>query len=150
MHIRPATENDVSWLDTVIRDEFPYTSFSPESIAERIKDSHYLIFVAEQVDILTGFLDAEVMPYPYSVLPKEIRLNAIFVAEDWRAQKIAIELIFHLFHVARAMRVPRIFLLVKRDNYPARHLYKKTGFVFERLYEKKIEDNDVEVWSILL
>lgn len=142
MNIENAKPEDASWLDEAIREQFPYTSFTPQHIIERINDPKYLVLVAKQVNIFTGFAELE-----FFLEKKEARLNAIYVEEAWRDQGIAIMLIEKVINTCKHKRIQRLFLLVKKNNEAAKGLYKKTGFTFEGMHDKVIDGSEVEVWA---
>ena len=142
MNIEKAGPKHVTWLDEVIKREFPYTKFTPEKIISRINDPKFVILVARQENIMTGFAEMELF-----LAAHEARLNGIYVEDAWRDQGIAKMLIEKLINTCKHKKVQRLFLLVKENNEDAKALYKKTGFVFEKIHEKKIEDSTVEVWA---
>ncbi|MCX6803614.1 MAG: GNAT family N-acetyltransferase [Candidatus Diapherotrites archaeon] len=74
-------------------------------------------------------------------------MNAIFVEDAWRDQGIAKRLIAQLVNQCKHKRIQKLFLLVKETNEDAKALYKKTGFKFEKMHDKIIEDTPVEVWG---
>ncbi|MCX6803613.1 MAG: hypothetical protein NTY48_03505 [Candidatus Diapherotrites archaeon] len=57
--IEKATEEDALWLDGVIRKEFPYTKFNKQKIAERINNENFIVLIARQENIITGFAEIE-------------------------------------------------------------------------------------------
>lgn len=142
MNIEPARPKHAEWLNETIKDEFPYTKFTPENILSRINDPNFLILIARQENIMTGF--AEMQGFPEK---NEARLNAIYVEEAWRDQGIAKALIARITAEAKRRKLVRIFLLVKETNEDAKALYERTGFKFEKMHDKKIEGTQVEVWA---
>lgn len=143
MNANPATKNDTDWLEEVIHEQFPYTQFTKDKISEKISDPNFIILVARQENILTGFIELELF-----FETKEARMNAIFVSEGWRDQGIAKMLISQGINKCKHKRIQRIFLLVKETNEDARALYKKSGFVFEKMHEKIIDSSRVEQWGM--
>ena len=139
MNYDKATGNDVPVLDEIIKKEFPYTTYNSEKISGKLNDDKYFIVKAHQKNIFVGFTEAE-------FFDNEARLNAVYVEEAWRGQKIALHLIRKIIHECKRRRVHRIFLLVKERNFAAKCLYEKSGFVFERIYEKEIDESVVEMW----
>jgi len=142
MNITPAGQKHVLWLDEIIKREFPYTEFTPEKIISRIEDNKFVVLVAMQENIITGFSEMELF-----LEKKEARLNAIFIDEAWRDQGIAKMLIQKIINTCKHKKIQRLFLLVKENNEDAKALYSKTGFVFEKIHNKKIENAKVEVWA---
>jgi ribosomal protein S18 acetylase RimI-like enzyme len=143
LKIEKAKTDSSEWLDEVIKREFPYTEFNPDKIASKITDPKYLILVAKQENILTGFIELELFSEN-----KEARLNAVFVESCWRGQKIGTRLVRQAINECKHKRIQRLFLLVKISNNAGKGLYKKVGLKFEKLHDKIIEGSQVEVWSM--
>lgn len=142
LNIQKATLADTEWLDEIIKREFPYTKFTPKKIIERINNPEFLVFVAKQENILVGFGEMQLF-----LDKKEARLNGIFVEDAWRDQGIAKEIIARIINQCKHKKIQRLFLLVKENNEDAKALYKKTEFVFEKMHDKIIEGEKVEVWG---
>jgi ribosomal protein S18 acetylase RimI-like enzyme len=139
-------KEDVEDIEQFIEYFFPYTSITKETISEKIKKSNFFLIKHHQKNIITGFSELEVFEDK-----KEARLNAVFVEEAWRGQKIATKLIKKSIHEAkRRKHLHRLFLLVKESNTPAKNLYRKCGFEFEKIHDKQIEECVVEVWSMYI
>jgi ribosomal protein S18 acetylase RimI-like enzyme len=145
MDIRPATPKDAEWLDDVIRREFPYTDFCPEQIISRINDRRFLVLVAWQKNIPSGFAELELFPEK-----EEARLNALYVEDSMRLQRFGTKLVERCLHEVRHMHFHRVFLLVKKDNDSAKRLYERLEFKFEGMHTKELDGSKVEVWSIQL
>ncbi|MFA5931456.1 MAG: GNAT family N-acetyltransferase [archaeon] len=143
MEIEKAKASEAEWLDEMIKQEFPYTTFTPDKIIERINDSKHLVLVSKQKNILTGFAELEFFPDK-----KEARLNAVFVDDGWRDQKIGTALVEQCINECKHKKVQRLFLLVKKDNLGAKHLYDDVGFNFEKMHDKIIDESEVEIWAI--
>jgi len=142
MNIEKAKPTDADWLDEVIKIEFPYTEFTPEKIIERINNPKYLILISKQVNIYTGFTELELFPEK-----KEARMNALYVQDGWRDQKIGTMLVEQCINECKHKKIQRLFLLVKVGNTGAKYLYEKTGFVFEKMHDKILDGSEVEVWA---
>ena len=135
---------DAETLNDIIEEEFPYTSFSVEDIKKKLKNKNFFLIKHHQKNILTGFAEAEFFPKK-----EEVRLNAIFVEEAWRGQRIATHLLKRIIHDAKRRKgIYKLFLLVKESNRGAKHLYKKLGFEFEKIHDKELDESIVEVWSM--
>ncbi len=143
MNVTKATPSCADWLNEMIKREFPYTTFTPKHIEERISDPKYIIFVAKQANILTGFAEMELFLEKH-----EARLNAVFVEESWRDQKIGTLLVEKSINECKHKKIQRLFLLVKADNKGAKHLYEEVGFKFIAMHDKIIDDSEVEVWDM--
>jgi len=107
-----------------------------------MNDSKYLVLVARQANILTGFAELE-----FFLDKKEVRLNAIYVDDAWRGQKIATKIVKRILDECGRMQYERLFLLVRESNSGAKELYEKNGFIFEKMHDKKIGGEKIEVWS---
>lgn len=139
MEFEKAIEKDVPFLEEIIKQEFPYTTYDSGKIISKLRDDKYFILKAHQKNIPIGFAEIE-------FFDNEARLNAIYVEEAWRGQKIALRLLHKMIHECKRRRVHKLFLLVKDRNLAAKGLYEKTGFHFEKIHEKEIDDSIVEVW----
>jgi ribosomal protein S18 acetylase RimI-like enzyme len=136
--------SDAETLNYIIEDEFPYTSFSIEDIKKKLKNKNFFLIKHHQRNILTGFAETEFFPGK-----EEARLNAIFVEEAWRGQRIATQLLKRVIHEAKRRKgIYKLFLLVKESNKGAKHLYEKLGFEFEKIHNKELDGSRVEVWSM--
>ncbi len=142
MKIEKARAEDAEWIDEKIRIEFPYTEFTPKKIAERMNDPKYLVLVSHQNNILTGFAELE-----FFLDKKEARLNAIYVNDAWRGQKIATKIVKRILEECSKIELDRLFLLVRTSNNGAKELYEKNGFIYEKIHDKKIGGEKIEVWS---
>jgi len=143
VEIEKARKEDADWIDEKIKIEFPYTDFTPKKIIERMNNQKYLVLIARQENILTGFADVE-----FFLEKKEARLNAIYIDDAWRGQKIATKIVKHIEQECEKMRLERLFLLVRTSNEGAKELYKKSGFSFEKIHDKIIDGEKIEVWGI--
>jgi ribosomal protein S18 acetylase RimI-like enzyme len=143
LNIEIAKPDCVDWLNEMIGREFPYTAFTPKHIEERINNPKYIVLIAKQENILTGFAELELF-----LEKKEARLNAVFVDEPWRGQRIATHLLEQAINQCKHKKVQRLFLLVKTDNFGAKHMYEEMGFTFEKMHDKIIDDSEVEVWAM--
>ena len=142
MLIEPAKPEEAVWLDEVIKREFPYVAFTPDKIIERINNPKYLILLSRQENIYTGFAELELF-----LAKNEARMNALYVDDAWRDQKIGTRLVEQCINECKHRKIQRLFLLVKKGNTGAKYLYTKTGFAFEKKHNKKLDDSEVEVWS---
>jgi ribosomal protein S18 acetylase RimI-like enzyme len=142
LNIEKSTNAQAEWLDGIIKREFPYTEFTPKKIEERMNDSKYIILIAKQSNIETGFAEMELF-----LDKKEARLNAIYVEDGWRDQGVGTMLVEHCINECKHKKIQRLFLLVKSDNVGAKHLYEKLEFEFEKMHNKIIDASKVEVWA---
>jgi GNAT superfamily N-acetyltransferase len=141
-------EKDCAELSEILQTEFPYIDLSEERICAKIYDEKFFLIKAHQKNIIVGF--AEIEFFGNSFLEKKARLNAIFVEDAWRGQKVATKLIHKIVHECKRRRIHKLFLLVKEGNDGAKKLYEKEGFTFEKMHDKEIEGSKVEVWSLII
>ncbi len=140
--ISPVEKEDIEDVEQFIEYFFPYTAITKEKIAEKLKLDNFFLIKHHQKNILTGFAEIE-----FFFDKKEARLNAVFVEEAWRGQRIATKLVKKCIHeVKRRKHIHRFFLLVKESNLAAKNLYRKCGFEFESTHDKIIDGSVVEVW----
>ncbi|MFA6064481.1 MAG: GNAT family N-acetyltransferase [archaeon] len=143
MNITKATPDCIDWLNEMIKREFPYTTFTPKHIEDRLNDPKYILFIAKQANIITGFAEIELF-----LEKKEARLNAVFVEESWRDQRIGTLLVEKCINECKHKKIQRLFLLVKNENVGAQHMYDEIGFKFFAMHDKIIDDSEVEVWDM--
>ncbi len=134
-------DRDASWLESVIKDQFPYTIFSEHDISQKIVDDSFCIWCAYQNNIPLGFVEGEFLE------SGECRINAVWVEDSFRRQGIATNLMKKIIRECMKRNVGKIFLLVKESNVGAKSLYGKIGFVFDSIHDKIIDNSKVEVWS---
>lgn len=65
----------------------------------------------------------------YDENPKELRINHILVTENFRRKGIATELLNIIEKLAREKGFQKLSLLAHKDNWTAKLLYTKNGFV---------------------
>jgi len=145
VELRKATISDAPFLQEIIRREFAYALLSPETIVEKLVDERFLVIKAIEGGEFIGFAELDLLNDPARI--GVARLNAVFVVEKHRGEGIAIKLVKKILSLAKKQNVVEIFLLVRFDNELAKGLYEKCGFSFEKIYDKKIEGKEVEVWS---
>jgi len=142
MEIIPAQKEHIDWIESVIKEEFPYIKIDAKKISEKINDEKFCLMLIHQKNILLGFAEIELFPEK-----KEARLNAVFTQDAFRGKGYAKKLLEHMIHKIKHNKIKRIFLLVKEFNEPAKGLYKKLGFEFEKMHDKIIEGSVIEVWG---
>lgn len=136
----PAKESDSSWLNDVIKNQFPYTVFCEHDISQKISDNSFFIWVSYLNNIPLGFVEAEFLEN------SSCRLNAVWVEDSFRRQKIGSTLVKKVIRECMKRNYEKLFLLVKEENFGAKELYKSMGFVFDSMHEKILDNSSVEVW----
>lgn len=139
--IEKVTSDDVYDILEIIDYAFPYITFTKEKLEEKIKSKNFYLIKYHQNNILTGFLELEFLEDNIA------RLNAIYIEEAWRGQGFANKLVKAAVHECKRIRIHKIFLLVKKENEGAKHLYKKRKFKFKEMREKELDGSKVEVWE---
>ncbi len=138
--ISKIVESDVEIIQQFIKDFFPYTNLNFQKISDKINNPNFFIIKYYQKNILVGFAELQFFGNDLA------RMNAVFVEEAWRGQKIGTKLMKALVHECKRKRIHKIFLLVKEENVAAKALYKKRKFVFEKMHDKIIDGSKVEEW----
>jgi len=93
--------------------------------AEFLDDLRHHVAVAIDGDTLVGMASA--VHYVHPDKPPELWINEVGVAEAYRNQGIAKELLRALFDLARRLDCREAWVLTDRDNVPAMKLYTSTG-----------------------
>lgn len=142
MRISKANQEDVDWINSIIKKEFPYTHLTPKKISEKISSKDYLIILTKQDKNKIGFAEIQ-----YLFNGKKARLNGIFVLQEHRNKGIGKKMIKHLIRKLKKNKINELFLLVKKENEIAKKLYKSIDMIFDRIHDKKIEGSTIEVWK---
>lgn len=138
--IKKVVLSDVDEIIGIIDDAFPYVTFTKKKVIKKLSNKNFLLLKSVRGNIFTGFLEVEFIDV------SKARLNAIYVIDAFRCQGFAKKLIDEAIHEIRRKKISEFFLLVKEDNIIAKKLYEKSGFVFEKFHDKKLDGSIVEVW----
>ncbi|MDD3083974.1 MAG: GNAT family N-acetyltransferase [Candidatus ainarchaeum sp.] len=142
-NIKKVVKEDIPEILKIIDNIFPYTYFNDKTILKKIVDKNFFLIKFVQKNFFVGFAEIEFFPEK-----KESRLNAVFVSESFRKKGIATKLLQNCINEVKKRHYNIFFLLVKENNFVAKKLYSKSGFCFERFYEKEIDNSIIEMWSI--
>ncbi|MFB6099633.1 MAG: GNAT family N-acetyltransferase [Candidatus Nanohalobium sp.] len=106
---------------------------------EKLQSNDSYFYIAEESGKKAGFISATVKDSPpiFKRGPK-LKINEIFVKEDFRRKGIASELMDRIDEVAESGSVDTIELEVNVRNDSAKELYRKHGFKVER--EKMVKN----------
>ncbi|MCX7785426.1 MAG: ribosomal protein S18-alanine N-acetyltransferase [candidate division WOR-3 bacterium] len=85
-------------------------------------------FVAKEKDKVIGYVDAW-------FIADEVHLANIAVAQEFRRQGIASQLLAKIIEIAQKKNCKKIFLEVRLSNIIAQKFYEKFGF--RRIYQRK-------------
>ncbi len=132
---------DTQLLNDIIQKEFPYVEFGFDRIKEKILSKNFFIIKVVKEKKFVGFGEIE-------FIENCGRINCIFVEKKERRKGIAISLIKRLLKECKKKKIVKVFLLVKEKNFVAKKLYSKAGFEFERMHDKIIQKNKVEIWIL--
>jgi len=138
--VNKVTKEDCADLSEMLQEEFSYIDLSEKKIFSKIDNENFFLIKCHQKNIILGFAELE-------FLENKARLNAIFVEEAFRGQKIATKLLHAIFHEAKRRRIHTIFLLVKEGNFAAKELYIKNDFNYIKMHNKELDGSKVEVWE---
>jgi|SRR3989344_4087883 len=144
MNIKNISVKDIQSVIGMITDEFPYKGMSAEEMEKRIKGGKVFVFKTISGKKMTGFVDVEITQNGKAII------NGISVLPEYRRKAIGEKLMNHAIGFARKKGAKDVRLLVKVGNFPAKRLYKKVGFSFNRYFDRKIDNSIVEEMQILL
>ena len=100
----------------------------------------------QDLHAIIGMIDSE---FPYKGMTKAI-VNGISVLSEYRRKAMGEKLMQYAIKFLRKKKVKEILLLVKVGNFPAKKLYRKVGFRFNRYFDKKIDNSIVEEMQFLI
>lgn len=144
MDLVKASFDDCDFLNSIIFNEFSYTSPSVKKIKLRLSIPSLYIFKVVEDNEDVGFFELE------SVSSNIIRLNGLAVLPNFRNRGIGSFLLNSAIEFAKLNNFSEMVLLVKKDNLSAKNLYLKFGFVFSGLHSALIDDCVVEKYSLSL
>jgi ribosomal protein S18 acetylase RimI-like enzyme len=136
--VKKVSVEDLPEISQLIAETFPYTSFTPEKLAERL-DQGIQMFKVEEEELI-GFIEIELL----DMVEQIYRINALQVKEEYRGLHHGQELLqFALKHLKKT-GASQVILLVEKDNEVAKHLYHEFGFQFLKKHDKLINGKEVE------
>lgn len=134
--VRDFRESDITAVSRMEERLFS-CPWSEKSFSELLSRDYCLYLVAELNGEVIGFAGM-------TVSFDEADIDKVMVAEAYRGQHVALQLLESLFAKGAARGVEAYTLEVRVGNTPAIGLYKKTGFeeagVRPKFYEKPVED----------
>ena len=122
---------NIQQFEPIADDEYDYT------FAHLIQDKRDTCIVAEKEGNILGFLN---LTYTFSTFNAayEANVDDIYVADEYRGQGIATQLLKAAIEDANLKGACRISILVRIEDTEARALFEKLHFVkFDRLYYRK-------------
>jgi len=122
LSIRPATAADLAAILALEQSAPSAAHWSPEQYRAALFVPERLALVLEQNSKILGFLVAR-------AIDKEWELENIVVGTPSQRRGLGAELLNEFLKLALARDAESIFLEVRESNLPARHLYRKRGFL---------------------
>lgn len=130
--IREANVNDANDICKICQDDLGYNC-TADLVKERIASldiSREQVFVAEYNNRVVGFVHAE--DYKTLYFDEFVNLLGLAVANDYRRQGVATELIKHVELWAKKMGAKMIRLNSGSSRKEAHEFYRKLGFCNEK------------------
>src|SRR3989344_2412545 len=144
MKITPAKQGDIPAIIGMIDSEFPYKGMTEKEMKKRLKGGKVFVFKTMAGKEVAGFVDVELQKKGKALV------NGISVLSEYRRKMIGEKLMHYAVKFLKKNGVKEVLLLVKVGNFPAKKLYKKVGFRFNRYFDKKIDNSIVEEMQLLL
>ncbi len=136
MEIIQAEKKDFNEINKLVENEFPYTKKTIEKINKRINNGN-IIFTVKEKNNLVGFIEFKFKDFTVNLL-------GMAVKKEFRGNKIGKKLLDFLIELCRKKEIKEIMLIVKKNNFTAKKLYEKNGFVKTRELKHKIESSAIE------
>jgi len=144
MKISAAKVSDIPEIIGMIDSEFPYKGMTEKEMEERLNGSRVFVFRTKVGREVAGFVDVELKAGGKAFV------NGISVLADYRRNAIGEKLMQYAIKFLKKKGVKEIQLLVKVGNFPAKKLYKKVGFRFNKYFHKKIDNSIVEEMQLTI
>jgi len=144
--IRTMTPRDLNAVNAIESVSFG-SPWRPTSYARAIRETRQQFFTAERHGYIVGYAG-------FWVEHDMAHIAKVAVHPDYRRQGIATAMLKYLLDQIRRFGLGRAYLEVRRSNAGAQELYRRFGFVFERIqphaYPNDGEDAFVLVRNDLL
>ncbi len=144
MKISKVKDSDIPAIIGMIDSEFPYKGLTEKEMKKRLEGGKVFVFKTMIGNKIAGFVDFELQKKGNALV------NGISVLSEYRRKAIGEKLMQYAIKFMKRKGVKEILLLVKVGNFPAKKLYKKVGFRFNRYFNKKIDNSIVEEMRFLL
>lgn len=136
LEIQPLTINDINEIASIEKG-FAELQWSDDSFCDEISNKKSICLKAVCDKEIIGYIIAR-------LLFDECHIINLFVKSSFRLQRVATELINHLFNMLSTMGTKRVFLELRISNTGAVKLYEKFGFkkvaIRKDLYMRPLED----------
>jgi ribosomal-protein-alanine N-acetyltransferase len=142
MKIIKAKEKDFKEINELIEREFSYTTKGMPAIKQRIKQGN-LVFIARNKNVFFGFIEFKLNEFTAS-------LFGISVKKEFRKKGIGKKLLNFFVDYCKKKGTKKISLIVKKNNFKAKNLYKSKGFIKAQELNKKIDGSTIEKMELTL
>ncbi len=143
-NVKPAEDQDLELIASLILKEFPYTGATADKLRQRLASKKVFLFKLEDQGKLVGFIEIEALNLARA------RMNGVLVREEFRRKGHAKTLVEHAIKFIKERGFKEATLLVRQSNTAAKEVYKEAGFRFLRPHSIKLVDEQVEEWYLSL
>lgn len=144
MKISRIRDSDIPAIIGMIDSEFPYKGMTEKEMKKRVRGGKVFVFKTMIGNKIAGFVDFELQKKGNAMV------HGISVLSEYRRKAIGEKLMQHVIKFLKGRGIKEILLLVKVSNFPAKKLYKKVGFRFNRYFDRKIDNSIVEEMQMVL
>ena len=130
--VRLANASDIDIIYN-LDGEYEYDRYSKELIIESVNNNSYINLIAMQGNIPVGYVSV-------SSVIDESEILKIVVAKDFRQKGIGYTLMCEVLGRLKNNGTRTVFLEVRSNNFPAKKLYEKNGFI--KIHERQKYYND--------
>jgi ribosomal protein S18 acetylase RimI-like enzyme len=138
-----ANETHAREILPLIEEYFPYHEITMEELMRRLQSDHFWFHQSMEKNQLIGYAEWEIL----DAKNKVVRLNGIALLKKFHRKGMGNALLKEGENTAQKKGMKKMILLVAEKNIPAKKLYQKNGWKFERMHMKKINGEKTEVWE---
>lgn len=142
MNIIKAQKNDFNEINSLIEGEFPYTKKRMNKISDRLNDGS-TVFVAKEKNNFFGFIE-------FKFNGCDAKLLGLAVKKNFREKGVGKKLFDFFLGLCKKSKIEKVSLIVKKNNFQAKKLYKSRDFIKTGVLKKKIEDKTIESMELNL
>lgn len=122
--IRCVERSDAACFEDVADDLFD-GSINQDALNEFLADPRHHLAIAQDGDTIVGFASA--VHYVHPDKPRELWVNEVSVAPNYRRRGLGKAIIAHLLNHGRKLGCSEAWVLTDADNNAARALYRASG-----------------------